>query len=104
MFSYRSLGPFNCYVTQGGVGGCQKFPKKRYASVNFPPYRALQGVGGVKFCPKKCYVTVEWPLMFYSYMNLKYEDHSLSLPPPSPIHVNYIIYKQSNNSVDGPLR
>ena len=47
------MGPFNCYVTQAGVGVCQKFPKKRYATVNFPPYRALQGVGGCQILSKK---------------------------------------------------
>ena len=83
------MGPFNCYVTLGGVGGVKIFQKsvtlqlifpltERYRGggggvknfqksvtlqLIFPLTECYRGWGGVKICPKKRYVTVEWPLM-----------------------------------------
>ena len=56
------MGPFKCYVTQWGVGGCQLSRKKRYAGVRFNVISVTRGWVGVKFPGKKRYVTREWPL------------------------------------------
>ena len=59
----RAWGPFKCYVTPWGVGGCQLSQKKRYEGVRFNVISVTRGGGGVKFPGKKRYVTLEWPLV-----------------------------------------
>ena len=58
------MGPFKCYATQMGVGGCQNFRKKRYEGVRFNVISVTRGWVGVQFPEKKRYVTLEWPPMF----------------------------------------
>ena len=60
--SYK--GPFKCYVTQMGGGGCVcvRFSgKKRYEGVRFNVISVTRGWVGIQFPGKKCYVTLEWP-------------------------------------------
>ena len=45
-------GPFKCYVTQMGVGGCQIFQKKAYDGVMFNVISVKRGWVGVQFAEK----------------------------------------------------
>ena len=65
------MGPFKCYVTQMGVGGCQIFRKKRYECVRFNVISVTRGWVGVQFPEKKRYVTLEWPLCMKVNMGLE---------------------------------
>ena len=60
VFIFRNAkGPFKCYVTQMGVGGCQIFWKKRYEGVSFNVICVTRGWVGIQFPEKKRYVTLE---------------------------------------------
>ena len=43
---FSDKGPFKCYVTQMGVGGCQIFRKKALRRCNVQCYYRYEGVGG----------------------------------------------------------
>ena len=58
-----TLGPFKCYVTQWGVGGCQLSRTKTFTKVYGSTFLALLGWVGVKFPGKKSYVTLERSLL-----------------------------------------
>ena len=46
------MGPFKCYVTQIGVGGCELFQKK-VLRCKFQRYYHYEGVGGGSNFPEK---------------------------------------------------
>ena len=59
---HTGKGPFECCVTQIGVGGVNISRKKRYEGVRFNVISVTRRWVGVQFPGKKRYVTIEWPL------------------------------------------